>query len=115
MRTINNIALMRGFRCLLCFLLLSTTSIATGDNPSMSGEIADVIEAQGPEVAKEWFSEVYPAQKDAFTINTPGMAELASRYMQNGEVEEARAVAWMIDKITQNLLDEAINAGTLPE
>ena len=115
MKKINTMVLMRGFRWLLCILFITTTSIATGDNPSMSGEIANVIEAQGPEVAKEWFEEVYPAQKDAFTINTPGMAELASKYMQNGEVEAARAVAWMLDKITQNMLNEAINTGAPPE
>lgn len=115
MKIVNNVVLMRGFRWLLCFLFVTTTSIASADNPSMSGEIANVIEAQGPEIAKEWFEDVYPSHIDNYTINTPGMAELASRYMQNGEVEAARAVAWMLDKITQNMLNEAINGGAPPE
>ena len=115
MKKTNTIVLMRGFRLLLCFLFITAASTATGETPSMSGEIASVIEAQGPEVAKEWFEEVYPAHIDNYTINTPGMAELASKYVKNGEVEAARAVAWMLDKITQNMLNEAINTGAPPE
>ena len=74
-----------------------------------------MIEAQGPEVAKEWFADFYPDQRHVYRINTPGMAELASKYMKNGNVEAAGAVAWMMDRITQDLLNEAINSGTMAE
>lgn len=102
----------RIMRTLVCASLLAAASLAGAENPSLSREVARVIEAQGAAVAREWFAEIYPAQKEAFTINTPGLAELASKYMQNGDVEAARAVAWMLDEISSDMLNEALNAGS---
>lgn len=108
MQRITDTEPFRTLRWLFCVFLLATASIATGEKLSMSGEVTRVIDAQGPEVARNWFAETYPAQKDLYAINTAGMAELASRYMQNGNVEAARAVGRMLDQISQNMLDEAL-------
>ena len=98
-------------RWLLCAFLVATATGASADNPSLSGEVARVIEAQGPEVARKWFAEIYPSQKAVYAISTPGMAELASRYMQAGDVDAARAVAWMLDLISKDLLNESLGTG----
>ena len=38
------------------------------------------------------------------------MAELASGYLQNGNVEAALAVTWMLDQISQHMLKEALKS-----
>ena len=65
----------------------------SAENPSLTGEVARVIEAQGPAVAREWFSEIFPSHESVYRINPPEMAQLAAKFTHEGNADAARAVA----------------------
>jgi hypothetical protein len=78
---------------LLC--LLFAVPAAAQDRALLSAEIRTVLEEEGLEAAQQRFEELYPAQQDQYEPDTTGLFEIASGYMQAGDMETGQALMEM--------------------
>jgi len=78
---------------LLC--LLYAGQATAQDKPLLSAEIRTVLEEEGLNAAQQKFEELYPAQQDLYEPDVTGMYEIASGYMQAGDMETAEALMEM--------------------
>jgi len=78
---------------LLC--LLYAGQATAQDKPLLSAEIRTVLEEEGLKAAQQKFEELYPAQQDLYEPDVTGMYEIASGYMQAGDMETAEALMEM--------------------
>jgi hypothetical protein len=65
------------------------------DRALLSAEIETVLEEEGLEAAQQRFEELYPAQQDQYEPDTTGLFEIASGYMQAGDMETGQALMEM--------------------
>lgn len=79
-----------GFLC-----LLSSVPASAQDKPLLSAEIRTVLAEEGLKAAQQRFEELYPAQQDRYEPDATGMYEIASGYMQAGDMETAEALMEM--------------------
>ena len=79
-----------GFLCLVW-----PSQVAAQDRDLLSVEVSTVLEEEGLEAAQERFEELYPAQQNQYEPDTAGLFEVASGYMQAGDMETAQALMEM--------------------
>jgi hypothetical protein len=79
-----------GFLC-----LLSSVPASAQEEPLLSAEIRTVLSEEGLKAAQQRFEELYPAQQDRYEPDAAGMYEIASGYMQAGDMETAEALMEM--------------------
>jgi hypothetical protein len=79
-----------GLLCLVC-----SSQVAAQDRDLLSVEISTVLEEEGLEAAQKRFEELYPAQQDEYEPDTGGLFQIASGYMQAGDMETAQALMEM--------------------
>jgi len=70
--------------------------------PLLSEEIGKVIDKDGMEAGQRRFDEIYPAQKDKYQLDIPGLLQLATTYMQNGNSAAGQQVAQMMTVVAQD-------------
>ena len=70
--------------------------------PLLSEEIGKVIDTDGVEAGQRRFDEIYPAQKDKYQLDIPGLLQLATKYMQNGNSAAGQQVAQMMTIVAQD-------------
>ena len=78
---------------LLCVLF--AVPATAQDRPLLSAEIRTVLEEDGLEAAQQRFEELYPEQQDQYEPDTNGLFEIASGYMQAGDMETGQALMEM--------------------
>ena len=78
---------------LLC--LVYSSQAAAQDRELLSAEIRTVLAEEGLKAAQQRFEELYPAQQDRYEPDATGMYEIASGYMQAGDMETAEALMEM--------------------
>ena len=78
---------------LLC--LLYAGQATAQDKPLLSAEIRTVLAEEGLKAAQQRFEAIYPAQQDQYEPDATGMYEIASGYMQAGDMETAEALMEM--------------------
>jgi hypothetical protein len=97
-------------------MTLFSPSAFPQDKPLISEEIRSAIEAEGPAAATERFNEIYPAQKDQYTIDTDALTNLSMEYMQAGNMEAGMAVIGAATRIAEEMMSAALGGmpGGLP-
>jgi len=94
----------------VCILIyLAAFGLAAQDKPLLSKEIAGVIESQGIAAAKQRFEEIFPAQKDAYEIDSQGLMELGMAFMQSGNMDAGTAVIEMTTTVNMAMMKDAMN------
>ena len=78
---------------LLC--LIFSSQARAQDKELLSAEVGTVLEEQGLRAAQQRFEELYPAQQERYEPDATGMYEIASGYMQAGDMETAEALMEM--------------------
>ncbi|MBT8054688.1 MAG: hypothetical protein HKN57_00865 [Xanthomonadales bacterium] len=99
----RSIATLTGLSLLVCAALLLAFPVYAQDKPQLSEEIRKVIETQGVEAAKQRFAELYPSQKDAYTVDMQAMMQLGQEYMVAGDMDKGMQVMEMAALMAQDL------------
>jgi len=81
----------------LCLILISLslsfpTQLIADDKPLLSEAIAKEIDAHGVADATEKFAKAFEKDKDAYTVDMDGIANLGTKYMQANNFEASGAV-----------------------
>lgn len=90
------------------WVVLATTTTQAQDKLQLSDELRRVIESEGVPAAKQFFSEVYPAHQDEYTIDTQSLMMLASQYISAGNMEAGQAMGEITSVITQDMVSSAM-------
>lgn len=121
MRQALRMSLTTTFTALLVTALFSPSTFSQG-KPLISEELRAVISSDGPAAATERFNEIYPAQKDQYTIDTQGLTSLGMEYMQSGNTEAGMAVIAAATRVAQEMASQAmgttsdaVHASVLPQ
>jgi len=96
--------------CLLSLAVLALPSLMAQSKPSLSAEVAAVMEAEGVAAAKQRFAEIYPARKDEYDVDPQEMVKLSQGYMQAGDMEAGMALVEMMSMITVEMSSAAMKA-----
>ena len=78
---------------LLC--LVSSSPARAQEKDLLSAEVGTTLEEEGLEAAQSRFEELYPAQQNRYEPDATGLFEVASGYMQAGDMETAQALMEM--------------------
>jgi hypothetical protein len=81
---------------LTCMASSLSAPLLAADKPVLSETIQAVIESEGVAAAKSRFAELYPAHKDQYNVDTEGLTELGTGYMNAGDMEKGMAVFEMV-------------------
>ena len=93
----------RGVMILMVVLLAPPASLAAAqDKPALSGEIAKVLAASGPDGAQARFDEIYPAHKADWTLDMTGFGNLMTGLMAKGNTKAGTVVMGMMQVIGQD-------------
>jgi hypothetical protein len=95
-----------GLYLLICTALLLALPVSAQDKPQLSEEIRKVIETQGVEAAKQRFAELYPSQKDAYTVDMQSMMQLGQDYMMAGDMDKGMPVLEMASSLAQEMASQ---------
>jgi hypothetical protein len=99
--------------CLVCLIgwiaSMSTPIASAADKPALADEIRKVIDAEGLEAAKKRFAELYPSQKDDYTVDMQSFVQLSTEYMQAGDMETAGALMEMTAPLIQSMMADSMN------
>lgn len=94
-------------------LALAITVLCTGlafAKPPLSTEIAQLIENHGVDAARERFGELWENAANEYEPDTDGLADLGTRYLQEGDIEAGMAVMEMVSIISLAELDTALES-----
>lgn len=99
-------AALTGLCWLICAGLLLASPVSAQDKPQLSEEIRKVIETQGAEAAKQRFAELYPSQKEAYTVDMQAMMQLGQEYMMAGDMDKGMPVMEMASSLAQEMANQ---------
>ncbi|MEQ9462120.1 MAG: hypothetical protein RJQ10_00545 [Haliea sp.] len=88
-------------------LLFSGLAVA---GPPLSAEVARWIDSQGVDAARERFAELWASAADDYEPDLDALADLGSRYLQEGNIEAGMAVMEMVSIISLAELDAALQS-----
>jgi len=88
---------------------LLAASLAFG-KPLLSAEVARLIDSHGIDAARERLGELAVNTADNFEPDLDGLADLGTRYLQEGDIEAGMAVMEMLSIISLGELDAALQA-----
>ena len=89
------VALLRTVSIAAILCLVSSSPVRAQDKELLSIEVGMVLKEEGLEAAQQRFEELYPAQQDRYEADAAGLFEVASGYMQAGDMETAQALMEM--------------------
>ncbi len=78
--------------------------------PPLSTEVARLIDSQGVDAARERFAELWANAADTYEPDLDALADLGSRYLQEGNIEAGMAVMEMVSIISLAELDAALQS-----
>lgn len=88
---------------------LLCTGLAFAGSP-LSTEVARLIESHGVEGARARFAELWANNADGFEPDPEALADLGTRYLQEGDIEAGMAVMEMVSIISLAELDAALQS-----
>ncbi len=94
-------------RALAGLLLFSGLAFAA---PPLSTEVARLIDTHGVDAARERFTELWADNANAYEPDLDGLADLGSRYLEEGNIEAGMAVMEMVSIISLAELDAVLQS-----
>lgn len=94
-------------------LALATALLCAGmafARPPLSAEVERLIASQGVDAARERFTELWANAAADYEPDVNALAELGSRYLQQGNIEAGMAVMEMVSIISLAELDTALQS-----
>ena len=92
------------FFCLVSIILLPSNYAMSKDKQSLSELLKTTIDQQGSVAAKNKFSQIYPKQKEEYSIDNRAMSQLISDYAQAGNMEAVQVLSEVMTTITQDMI-----------
>lgn len=92
--------------CLLCTALVLPGIAFAQDKPALAAEIRRIIDEQGIAAARQRFAEVYPSQKDAYSIDMQAMMMMGQDYIKAGDMQSGMAVMEMSSTLAQEMASQ---------
>jgi hypothetical protein len=92
------------FFCLVSIVLLPSNYAIGKNKQSLSELLKTTIDQQGPVAAKNKFSQIYPKQKEDYSIDNRAMSQLISDYVQAGNMEAVQVLSEVMTTITQDMI-----------
>lgn len=89
--------------------ILLCSQLAFASTP-LSTEVARLIETQGVGAAREWFTQLWQDGAADYEPDVDKLADLGSRYLQEGNLEAGMAVMEMVSIISLAELDAALQS-----
>lgn len=93
--------------CLLFVIPLFSSAIAQ-DKPNLSDSIREVIDNQGAEAAKEYFSSMDPSERQQYNVDMEGISELTNTYLEDGNMEALMAISEISAPFMQDMVAQSM-------
>lgn len=94
-------------------LALATAILSAGlafAKPPLSSEVARLIENHGVDATRERFAKLWAESAADYRADVEGLADLGTRYLQEGNIEAGMAVMEMVSIISLAELDTALQS-----